>query len=92
MVQLSEELVELLDREAAGRGISRSALIRGLLEEVLADERRAAVGRSIAEGYRRMPPATPEAWGDLAAVTDQAAVDLLQRLDAEEREAGERAW
>ncbi len=92
MVQLSRELVDLLDREAARRGVSRSALIRGVLEESLADEREAAVGRRIAEGYARIPPATPDAWGDLAAMTDEAAGDLLQRLDAEERESGERPW
>ncbi|MGH2799708.1 MAG: CopG family transcriptional regulator [Thermoleophilaceae bacterium] len=92
MVQLSEELVRLLDREAARRGMSRSALIRGMLEEGLADEREAAVGRQIVEGYRRVPPATPDEWGDLAAMVDGAARDLLHRLDAEERAAGHSPW
>lgn len=92
MVQLSQELIDLLDREAARRGVSRSALIRGVLEESLADEREATVGRRIAEGYKRIPPATPDAWGDLAAMTDGATRDLLHRLDAEERESGEAPW
>lgn len=92
MVQLSEELIELLDRRAAGEGLSRSALIRGVLEESFAEERAAAVGRQIAEGYERMPPATPDAWGDLEATADRAAGELLQRLDAEERAAGEPPW
>jgi len=92
MVQLSDELVESLDREAARRRISRSALIRGVLEEFLAADREATVGRRIVEGYERIPPATPDAWGDLAAMTDSAAADLLHRLDAEEREARRRPW
>lgn len=92
MVQLSDELVESLDREAARRRVSRSALIRGVLEEFLAADREATVGRRIVEGYERIPPATPDAWGDLAAMTDSAATDLLQRLDAEEREEGHRPW
>ena len=92
MVQLSRELVESLDREAERRRISRSALIRDALEAFLAEDREAAIGRRIAEGYERVPPATPDEWGDLSALTDAGSVDLLQRLDAEEREAGHRPW
>lgn len=92
MVQLSDELVRLLDGEAARRGLSRSALVRNLLEESLADARQAAIGRQIVEGYRRIPPATPDEWGDLAAMTDQASGDLLHRLDHEERAAGRGPW
>lgn len=36
--------------------------------------------------------ATPDEWGDLAALTDQATGDLLVRLDAEERAAGLDPW
>lgn len=92
MVQLSEEIVDLLDREAARRRVSRSALIRGALEAFLADDREAALGRAIVEGYQRTPPATPDAWSDLAQMTDEAAGDLLHRLDAEERDAGHEPW
>ncbi len=92
MVQLSDELVESLDQEAARRGLSRSALIRGVLEEFLAANREASIGRRIVEGYERIPPATPDAWGDLAAMTDLATVDLLHRLDAEEREGRQDPW
>jgi len=92
MVQLSDELVESLDREATRRGLSRSALIRGVLEEFLAADREATIGRRIVEGYECIPPATPDAWGDLATMTDSATVDLLHRLDAEEREARQRPW
>lgn len=88
MVQLSQELVELLDREAARQGLSRSALIRGVLEDSLMDEREAEIGRRIVAGYQRIPPGTPDEWGDLAAMSDAAAGDLLERLDAEQRAAG----
>lgn len=92
MVQLSQDLVDMLDREAARRGVSRSALIRGVLEESLAEEREATISRRIVEGYERIPPATPDAWGELATVTDRATADLLQRLDTEERDAGHGPW
>jgi Arc/MetJ-type ribon-helix-helix transcriptional regulator len=92
MVQLTDELVELLDREAARRGMSRSALIRSALEEFLRHDRDAAISRRIVEGYTRIPPAVPDEWGDLAAVADQASVDLLRRLDAEERGQGRAPW
>jgi predicted transcriptional regulator len=42
MVQLTDELVERLDREAARRGVSRSALIRSALEEFLRHDHEAA--------------------------------------------------
>jgi hypothetical protein len=89
-VELTDDLIALLDEEANERGISESALIREGLKEHLADRRAADVSRRIVEGYERIPPATPDAWGDLGAVTDQAAVDLLQRLNEEERRGGEQ--
>lgn len=92
MVQLSDELLEALDEEATRRTMSRSALIRAALEDFLNAGREADIGRRIADGYRRMPPATPDEWGELAAMTDQATVDLLQRLDAEERAEGHAKW
>ena len=84
IVQLTDELVELLDREAARRGVSRSALIRGVLEEFLRDDHEASISRH--------PPAVPGEWADLAATADQASVDLLRRLDAEERRQGREPW
>jgi Ribbon-helix-helix protein, copG family len=92
MVQLTDELVELLDREAERRGMSRSALIRIALEEFFQHDREAEISRRIVEGYTRIPPATPDDWGDLAAMTDQAGLDVLQRLDAEERRQGLGPW
>ena len=92
MVQLSEELVGLLDGEATRRGVSRSALIRTVLEESLATEREAEIGRRIAEGYRRIPPGTPDEWGASDRLADEQTDYLLQRLDAEERARGHRPW
>jgi Arc/MetJ-type ribon-helix-helix transcriptional regulator len=92
MVQLTEDLVALLDREAERRGVSRSALIRTAIEEFLRNDREATISRRIVDGYVRIPPETPDEWGELAEVTDQASVDLLRRLDAEERRQGRPPW
>jgi Ribbon-helix-helix protein, copG family len=92
MVQLTDELVALLDREAARRGVSRSALIRTALEDFLRNHQEATISRRIVDGYTRIPPETPDEWGDLAETTDQASVDLLRRLDAEERRQGRAPW
>jgi predicted transcriptional regulator len=92
MVQLSDELLALLDSEAGRRGVSRSALIREAVEHHLAEARSDRVGRAIAEGYRRVPPATPDSWGDLEPLADQGTADLLGRLDEEERREGLAPW
>ena len=92
MVQLTDELVEALDREATARRVSRSALIRAALEDFLRSDREALVDRQIVEGYRRIPPGVPDEWGDLAAMADEATADLLHRLNAEERAAGHGPW
>jgi predicted transcriptional regulator len=92
MVQLSDELLETLDRVAAGRGASRSALIRELLSAALADDRERQIGEAIAAGYRRIPQGTPDEWGDLSAAADHASRETALRLDAEERAAGFDPW
>ena len=92
MVQLSDSLIGLLDQEAGRRGISRSALIRDLLEESLRDEREAEIDRQIVEGYTRIPPQTPDEWGELTRESHAGIDELLARLDAEERDAGFGAW
>jgi len=43
-------------------------------------------------GGGRVPPTTPDEWGVLPDVTDQATADLLVRLDAEERAADLELW
>ncbi len=92
MVQLTDTLVGLLDQEAGRRGISRSALVRDLLEESLCDQQEAEIDRQIVEGYTRVPPATPDEWGDLTRDSDAGLSDLFARLDAEERDAGFGPW
>ncbi len=92
MVQLTDELVHALSDEAHRRRISRSELIRQVLQAHLDAEAEDSIGRRIAEGYERVPPATPDEWGDLSEMTAQAAVDLFVRLDAEERAAGHEQW
>lgn len=92
MVQLTDQLRSMLDDTADRRGVSRSALIRQILEEFLRSSGEAAVSRSIVEGYRRVPPSTPDEWGDPTELTDRTALDLLQRLDAEERRDGHDPW
>lgn len=92
MVQLSEELVEQLDGEATRRGMSRSALIREAVVTYLTDVGEAAIARKILEGYTRVPPSTPDEWGDLEAQQDRATREVAQRLDAEERAEGHDPW
>lgn len=92
MVQLSDELLLLLDEEAARRGSSRSALIRTAIERFLSEEAEASVTRRIVEGYRRMPQSQPDSWGDPVRHGDMGTAEVLRRLDAEERAAGHGPW
>lgn len=92
MVQLTQELVEALDDVAGQRGVSRSALIRRLVSDGLQRHAAATAGERIAEGYRRIPQAEPDEWGDPATSADIATEELLRRLDAEERASGHRPW
>lgn len=86
IVQLSDELIRLLDEEAARRGISHSAVIREAVEAHLAD----GIGREIVDGYRRIPPATPDEWRAIDRFAEASTRELLERLDAEE--PGADSW
>lgn len=88
MVQLTEELVAQLDAEARRTGVSRSALIREAIIAYLAGRSEQDRIARYVEGYRRMPPSTPDEWGDLEGANDTAGRELALRLDAEEREQG----
>lgn len=92
MVQLNDELVAALDAEAARRGVSRSALIREAVQEFLGDTVDVIVGAAIVEGYRRVPPETPDEWGSPMEAADVSARETAQRLDAEERAQGLEPW
>ena len=56
------------DLVQAGIFASRSAAVRGGLASVLEHERRAATGRAIVEGYRRIPQDEDDlGWSDAAS-------------------------
>jgi metal-responsive CopG/Arc/MetJ family transcriptional regulator len=67
LVQLSDELLALLDERAARTGRSRSELIRSAIERELADDREAAIDAAIVEGYRRVPPKERDPWAEASA-------------------------
>lgn len=92
IVQLTSDLVELLDAEAARRKTSRSALIREAVTAYLSEAADAAVTTSIVDGYQRVPQGQPDEWGDPAAFADRSTRETMQRLDAEERKAGTKPW
>jgi len=65
LVQLTDDLVDALDRRAAREGVSRSKLVRDLLHVALnaGDQH----DRALVEGYSRIPQSeASDAWGDLA--------------------------
>lgn len=83
LVQLSEELVEALDRRAASDGKSRSAVIREAVEHHVHDEIQAEISRQIVEAYRRTPQSDED-----ADFYDSLAADAARALDEEEGEDG----
>lgn len=92
MVQLTTELIDLLDQEAGRQGVSRSALVRQAVETMLASTQEQIEGRQIVEGYQRVPPAIPDEWGRVDLLGDRATVEVLWRLDQEELREGLRPW
>lgn len=86
LVQLTDELRDLLDRRAMRDGVSRSRLIRDLLERALAQERAGGYDRELIAAYSKAPQADArDAWGDLDSWTDANARRNLAALDDEER-------
>jgi metal-responsive CopG/Arc/MetJ family transcriptional regulator len=65
LVQLSDTLLEDLDRHRRREGRSRSEVIREAVERYLAADREAEVDRRIVAAYTREPQG--EAWGDATA-------------------------
>jgi predicted transcriptional regulator len=86
MVQLTDELVELLDRRASRDGVSRSQIIRVAIEAYLGEDREREIDRQIIEGYQRIPQGTPDEWGDLDAWHTAMAAATLREIQAEESE------
>jgi metal-responsive CopG/Arc/MetJ family transcriptional regulator len=56
MVQVTTELLDVLDRRAARDGRSRSELIRVAVEQYFRTDIDAQIDEAIQEGYRQVPP------------------------------------
>jgi metal-responsive CopG/Arc/MetJ family transcriptional regulator len=68
LVQLTDELLQLLDERAARERRSRSTLIREALQHYLSDDLQAEIDRRIVDGYRRVPQTDDEdAWAEANA-------------------------
>lgn len=67
LVQLTDELLALLDERAGQSGRSRSEIIRSAIERELAGEREAAIDRAIVDGYTRIPPPEHDPWAEASA-------------------------
>lgn len=80
LVQLTDDLVVILDAIAAKRGMTRSALIRSVLESFVGREDESEKDRQLIEGYTRIPPGGEDEWGSL----DDWAEWGLQKAVAEE--------
>lgn len=87
LVQLNDELVQRLDAAAARRNVSRSHLIRDLLESVLSETEHDETSERIVQGYAAMPQSDArDEWGDLDVWTEALARRNLAALSAEEDE------
>lgn len=83
LLQLTDELVEALDRRAKREGVSRSKLVRDLLDAALSSG--AEHDRAMIEGYRRMPQSDAvDAWGDLDAWTQANARRNMAAMNDED--------
>ena len=80
LVQLTDDLVERLDRRAQRWRKSRSWVVRELLERALSE--REAIDQALVEGYTSQPQA--DAWGDLDEFTAANAAANMRALDAED--------
>ena len=84
LVQLSDEMVEILDGVAGRRRSSRSAVIREAIEEYLARERSRLVDERVVAGYLAVPQGIPDEWGDVERLGELATYEVLTRLDHED--------
>ena len=89
LVQLTDELLEALDRRARAAGVSRSALIRHLLLKALADVSADEMTRRMIAGYTAVPQEVArDEWGDLDLWTEANVRRNLAGLANEE----EKSW
>ncbi len=83
LVQLTDELVEALDRRAKLEGVSRSKIVRDLLDAALATS--AEHDRALLAGYTGFPQSdAADRWGDLDHWTATNARRNRAALDAED--------
>lgn len=67
IVQLTDPLVDLLDKRAAREHVSRSHVIRKAVEAYLKEDNEAEIDRQIIESYTTFPPGSEhdvDEWGD----------------------------
>lgn len=64
-MQLSDELLEQIDRSRAAAGRSRSEVIRDAITRYLAEDREAEIDRLLVDAYTRQPQ--EDVWSDEAA-------------------------
>jgi predicted DNA-binding protein len=89
LVQLTTELIERLDSRADAIGVSRSRLIRDLLESALAEQAEEELSAQMIAGYRRVPQSDGrDAWGDL----DQWSEVMGRRSGAALAQDEEESW
>ncbi len=83
LVQLTDDLVEALDRRAQREGVSRSKVVRDVLNAALLTAE--AHDQAMVEGYRRSPQCDgTDAWGDLNAWSEANHRRNLAALNEEE--------
>lgn len=95
IVQLTTDLIALLDRRAAQTGQSRSQLIREAVEAYLSADREAEIDRAIEDGYTRMPQGGEydiDEWGDLGKLVTALSAETFRRMEEDERAAGLEPW
>lgn len=95
MVQLTDELIELLDQYSVRVGVSRSQVIREAVAAFLAAERSAAIDQEIVDGYTKLPQGgeyDADEWGDIGRLMTTLTADQMRQLNIEEGEAGHDPW
>lgn len=80
LVQLTDDLVDVLDAIATKRGETRSALIRSVLEDFVKEEDEAEKDRRLIEGYTRFPLGGVDEYGDIDAWGEAAIRDAAKDL------------
>lgn len=68
LVQLSDDLLALLDERAGMACISRSELVRRAIRQYVESDREAEIDRAIIEGYTRIPPPERDPWAEASAL------------------------